>query len=129
MAVMKHPARGAVRQEECMAAGPEILVHTDLQDGSRGRRLALSKHSPIFSGWNGATMVKTLREKTAIRRAACKLYSELRDALFETTPTHAQLSVKQLPVTHAIVRNFNPLNSQTWVELFLVLSLVLYMGQ
>lgn len=129
MAVMKHPPRGAVRQEECMAAGAEILGHNDLQEGSRGRRLALSKRSPIFSGWNGATMVKTLREKKPIRRTACKLYSKLRDALFETSPTHAQLSVKQLPVTHAIVRNFNSLTGQTWVEVFLVLSLVLYMDQ
>lgn len=73
----------------------------------RSRRLALSKHCPIFSGWNGATMVKTLREKTPVRKEACKLYCKLRDALFETLPSHAQLSVKQLPVTHAIVRNFS----------------------
>lgn len=112
-----------------MAAGAEILDFNDLQEGSRGRRLALSKRSPIFSRWNGATMHKTLREKKPIRRAACKLYSKLGDALFETSPTHAQLSVKQLPVTHAIVRNFNPLTGQTWVEVFLVLSLMLYMDQ
>lgn len=83
MAVMKHPPRGAVRQEECVAAGAEILAHTDLQEGSKGRRLALSKRSPIFSRWNGVTMVKTLREKKPIRRAACKLYGKLRDALWD----------------------------------------------